>query len=69
MKRKEITDMLTDEIMADVDEREHAAKEITDYFEAKFMHIRDLLDIDSLDDLSGIKEAYEAAKDLCDDLY
>lgn len=68
MKRQEIYNLLTAKDL-NHDDLEDAVKDVVDFFEARLQNIRDLLDIESIEDLNNIPEAYECAKQMADDLY
>ena len=57
------------EIPEDLEDFEDYVKKIIDECETAFINIRDLLTIESLDDLEGIKEAYESAEEISGYLY
>jgi hypothetical protein len=57
------------EVPEDPEDFEDYVKEIIDECEAAFSNIRDLLAIESLADLGGIKEAYESAEEISKYLY
>ena len=57
------------EIPEDPEDFEDYVKEIINECEAAFNNIRDLLTIESLDDLEGIKEARDSAEEISGYLY
>lgn len=63
MKRENILDLFDD------DEARSSAEEAINYLEDKFNQIRDLLTVESIDDLDNIAEARRIADSVSDDLY
>jgi len=57
------------EIPEDLEDFEDYVKKIIDECETAFINIRDLLNIESIDDLECIKEAYESAEEISKYLY